>query len=193
MTTRSRLRTVTVQTCAAALSVGLLAAFSPSAVAADRLPSEKQWRHDVAKVMAGSHRYIDRATGGKKKYAINFDIDNSSLASHYRRGTAVPAVLSFARYAKKHGVALLFNTARVGAPLKNARSELRQAGYAVTKVCGRKSRKEAIAHGKQRCRARYIAAGYTIIANVGNHDTDFSGPKNYGHAYKLPNYHNQLS
>jgi hypothetical protein len=175
--------------CALALSLAVLADIPSSASAAGKLPSEKQWHKDVARVMDGSHRYIDRATKSKyKRYAINFDIDNSTIATHYDPGTAIPRVLRFARYAKRHGVALLFNTARAGAPLERARAELTKAGYKVTKVCGRKSRSEPVAHGKQRCRARFIRQGFTIIANVGNHTTDFSGPRNYGRAYKLPNY-----
>src|SRR5262245_46493396 len=191
----SRLGTVILQVCAFVLAVALQAASAAPAPAADKLPSEKQWRHDVAQVMKGSHRYIDRVTAGnhKKKLAINLDIDNSSRASHYRPGTATPAVHSFAIYAHKHGVALLFNTARVGAPLRQARKELTKAGYPVTQVCGRKSRQEPTPHGKQRCRARFINEGYRIIANVGNRVTDFTGTKNYGRAYRLPNYGKQLS
>jgi hypothetical protein len=192
MATRRRPRAL-AHACALALTlvltVAALADLSAPATAAERLPSEKQWHKDVAKVMDGSHRYLDRATrNNHKRYAVNFDIDNSTIASHYRPGTAIPRVLEFARYAKRHGVALLFNTARAGAPLKRARAELTKAGYRVTKVCGRKSRSEPVAHGKQRCRARFIRQGFTIIANVGNHSTDFSGPRNYGRAFKLPNY-----
>jgi HAD superfamily, subfamily IIIB (Acid phosphatase) len=194
MSGRSPLQAAVLHLCATAASVALLAASIVPAQGADKLPSEKQWRRDVARVMKGSHAYIDRRTAGRHpKLAINLDIDNSSLASHYRRGTAVPAVRSFALYAHRHGVALLFNTARAGAPLRHARAELTKAGYPVKRVCGRKSRKEPTAHGKQRCRARFRAAGYTIIANVGNRATDFSGTKNYGRAFRLPNYHNQLS
>jgi predicted secreted acid phosphatase len=189
MSARGRLRIAIAHVCAVALSFAVLADLPAPANAAGKLPSEKQWHKDIAKVMDGSHAYIDRATKySHKKYAINFDIDNSTIASHYRPGTAIPRVLRFARYAKRQGVALLFNTARAGAPLKKARAELTKAGYRVTKVCGRKSRQEPVAHGKQRCRARFIRQGFTIIANVGNHTTDFSGPKNYGRAFRLPNY-----
>lgn len=190
----SRLRTAALHACAVSLCLVISATLLAPAHAAGKLPSEKQWRRDVARVMNGSHAFIDRRTPARHtRLAINLDIDNSSLATHYRRGTAIPAVLSFAVYAKRHGVALLFNTARAGAPLRRARAELTKAGYPVTRVCGRKTRQEPVAHGKQRCRARFRAAGYTIIANVGNRSTDFSGPRNYGRAYRLPNYHNQLS
>lgn len=195
MTGNSRLRHVIAHASVVAMSLGLLAVATMPAHAVSKLPSERHWRKDVAREMAGSHAYVDKvAVDQSVMYAINFDIDNSSLATHYRPGTAIPAVLSFATYANhSHGVALLFNTARTGNQLKQARSLLAKAGYPVTEVCGRTSRKEKVAHGKQRCRAQFVAEGYTIIANVGNHDTDFSGQKDYGRAFRLPNYHNRLT
>ena len=194
MSRTSRLRCTLVQLCAVIVCVVLPAATLGPAQAAGKLPSEKQWRRDVARVMKGSHGFIDRKTAGKhRRLAINLDIDNTSLATHYQRGAAVAPVLSFARYAKRHGVAVLFNTARAGAPLKHARDDLTKAGYPVTRICGRKSRHEGSAHSKQRCRARFRDAGFVIIANVGNRATDFSGTRDYGRAYHLPNYHNQLS
>ena len=69
---------------------------------------------------------------------------------------------------------------------------LKRAGYHPTQVCGRRSVGETLRHSKPRCRARFIDEGYTIIANVGNNRTDFSGPKDYGRAFKLPNYGGRL-
>ena len=37
------------------------------------------------------------------------------------------------------------------------------------------------------CRASWVASGYTIVANVGNHTTDLDGG-NSGQQYLLPNY-----
>jgi predicted secreted acid phosphatase len=181
-------------TLAATMSLALLAALSLPAQAQEQrqLPSEKQWREDVAAAMKGSKAYLDRtATSSRTKYAINLDIDNTSIASHYRPGTAVPEVLSFARYAHQHGIAVMFNTGRTGASLESSRAQLTRVGYHVTQVCGRKSGEKVI-DSKQRCRARFIDQGFTIIANVGNRDTDFAGTKNYGRAFKLPDYDNQL-
>ena len=48
-------------------------------------------------------------------------------------------------------------------------------------------------HSKRRCRAQFIARGYTLIANVGNRSTDFVGPRNYGRRFDLPDYGNRLS
>jgi hypothetical protein len=158
------------------------------------MPTETQWRADVAKVMSGSEDFIDHRTAGKHgKLAINFDIDNSSLATFYRKGTAIPEVLSFALHAHDKGVAILFNTARYGKNLTRARALLTNAGYPVTALCGRTSRSERLAHGKQRCRKAFVKKGYTLIANVGNNTTDFSGPRNYEVVYRLPNYGKRLS
>lgn len=181
---------------AVAVSLALLAALSVTAQAAHthrELPSERHWRKDVAAAMDGSKAYLDRAIKSRhKKYAVNLDIDNTSIASHYRPGTAVPAVLSFARYAKKRHVALLFNTGRTGASLESSRAQLTRVGYEVTRVCGRRTG-EKIAHSKQRCRARFIDQGFKILANIGNRGTDFVGTKNYGKAFRLPGYRQRLS
>lgn len=189
---RSRLRTLLAHAGVVTLMLAPLAAVTAPADAAP-LPSEKQWLKDVDNAMAGSGRYLDRTIDGKhKRFAINLDIDNSSLATHYEPGTAIARVLAFVEHADRHGVAILFNTARIGDPLTQARSDLENAGFPVTKVCGRRPG-ERVAHGKQRCRRHFIAQGFRIIANVGNRPTDFSGAKNYGRAFKLPNYRYRLS
>ena len=76
--------------CAAAVATCLLLvlATAPSATAA--LPSKKAWVDDVAAAMDGSHRQLDRRLEqGGSRLAINFDIDNTTLASHYDPGAAV--------------------------------------------------------------------------------------------------------
>lgn len=190
----SRLRSAVACAVVGVLGVtGVAGASATSAGAAARLPSEQQWQRDVGQVMHGSHRYLRHAVAaGDRRYAINLDIDNTSLASYYRRATPVPAVLAFARYAHRHGVAVLFNTGRVGAKVTAARRMLRNAGYPVSQMCGRSRLTEPLAHGKRLCRARYLGEGYTIVANVGNNATDFSGPRNYGRAFRLPNYGGRL-
>jgi hypothetical protein len=186
-------RLAVVNAMACALATTLLSLTAPPSHASP-LPSEREWRHDVAQVMAGSRAYIDRRVGPRHgKLAINFDIDNSTLASHYRPGTAVPKVRRFARHARSKGVALLFNTGRYGSQLRKARAELRRAGYPVDGLCGRRSARESVAHSKQRCRARFTRHGYKLIANVGNRSTDFVGVRNYERAYRLPNYRNRLA
>ena len=96
----------------------------------------------------------------------------------------------FARYARSQGVTLLFNTGRERGHLAGVARSLRRVGYDVREICGRKPG-ETLSHSKQRCRAHFVAEGYTLIANVGNRSTDFTGG-NYERAFRLPNYGNVL-
>ncbi len=171
---------------------GLVAVVSTAEAA---VPSQEQWASDVNRALAGSRVYVGRrvASGGTG-LAVNLDIDNTSLASHYAYGQAVPLVLRLARYAESRGVTLLFNTGRVrghGA-LQAVARDLTRAGYQVGEVCGRTRTRESLTHSKQRCRRHFVAEGYTIIANVGNRRTDFYGG-NYERAFRLPSYGNQLA
>ena len=59
-------------------------------------------------------------------------------------------------------------------------------GFPVADLCLR-NKGETLPDGKQRCRDGFIADGYTLIANVGNNDTDFEGD-GYERAFVLPNY-----
>ena len=180
--------------CAAAVATCLLLvlATAPSATAA--LPNKKAWVDDVAAAMDGSHRQLDRRLEqGGSRLAINFDIDNTTLASHYDPGAAVRRVLRYATYADSHGVSILFNTARLtgGGRMTKAKQALRRAGYPVAGICGRRDG-EGLVHSKTRCRRHYVDLGYTLVANVGNRATDFEGGY-YERAYRLPNYDNQLT
>ncbi|QLQ10509.1 MAG: hypothetical protein HZY75_09090 [Nocardioidaceae bacterium] len=157
------------------------------------LPTAKQWKKDAKKVMRGSRAWLgDRVAAEQqrehpRKLAINSDIDNSAVGSFYLNGKATPGVYKFAKRAHNLEVALLFNTARVGKQLKKARAVLRDAGYVVDGICGRKSTKTALVKGKQNCRAQFAEQGYVLIANVGNRPTDFRGG-GYERAFRLPNY-----
>jgi hypothetical protein len=175
-----------------AVVLSLVATLSVPAEAA--VPSKKVWLADVVDAMSGSHSYLDRRVAqGGTRLAVNFDIDNTTLASHYAPGEPVERVLRFARYARSRGVQQLFNTARLQGDgrMRAARRQLERAGYRVASICGR-MRGETLTHSKQRCRQRFVAAGYTLIVNVGNRDTDFVGGS-YERAYRLPNYNNQLT
>jgi hypothetical protein len=178
-----------------ALVLAILPATVLSSPAEAAVPSKSRWLADVHHAMAGSRAYVHRTVAhGGSRLAVNLDIDNTSLASHYDYGRRVPDVLRFARYARARGVVLLFNTGRIRGDgrLIHAKHELMRAGYAVGEVCGRTSSAEGLAQGKRRCRRHFVAEGYTIIANVGNRSTDFAGG-NYRRAFRLPNYHNQLA
>lgn len=159
------------------------------------LPSEQQWVSDVNRAMAGSRLYVrQRAARGGARLAVNLDIDNTALASHYAYGEPVAVVLRLAQYAESQGVALLFNTGRVqgNGALAAVTRDLRRAGYAVDEICGRSSSSQGLADGKRRCRQHFVEEGYTIIANIGNRRTDFVGG-DYERAFRLPSYGNQLA
>jgi predicted secreted acid phosphatase len=159
-----------------------------------QLPNDKVWRHDVTMAMDGSLRYLKkRVARGGKRLAVNLDIDNTAMASHYGPGDPVRKVLRFARKARSLGVHVLFNTGRLNKKELRAstRRQLDRNGYEVAELCMRK-KGERKAAGKQRCRRQFVADGYTIIANVGNLPTDFVGG-DYERAFRLPHYDEQLN
>jgi predicted secreted acid phosphatase len=174
-----------------ALALALTAAVPAEAA---RLPTKKHWVKDTRRAMRGSRAWINQRTSnpepGDGRLAVNLDIDNTALATKYAPGKAVAVVLRFVRYADAHDVAILFDTGRLSTRLSGITAQLQHAGYPIDGICGRQ-RGERLVHGKQRCRAAYVAQGYTIIANVGNHATDFTGG-NYERAFRLPSYHNRL-
>lgn len=173
------------------------ASLTPAEAAKGSLPSARKWKADVATVMTGSRAWLtDRVAAEQRRdrprrLAINFVIDNSAIASKYLQGKATPRVYGFAMHAHRQGVALLFNTARVGKQLKKARRLLVKAGYVVDGLCGRSSTRIPLVKGKQHCRTKFAADGYVLIGNVGNRPTDFRGG-GYERAFRLPNYKMRL-
>ena len=176
-----------------ALLVTVLFTGMSSPASAQVVPTREQWLKDVNKAMKGSGDYLrDRTADGDPGLAINFDIDNSSIASYYdgHQAGAIPRILKFAGLARSLGVALVFNTGRIDTQQERTITQLTDAGYDVAMLCMRK-KGETIRHGKQRCRNKFIDAGYTLIANVGNNGTDFIGD-GYEKAFRLPNYGGEL-
>lgn len=178
---------------AAVLTV--LALLSPAPAArAGGLPGEETWLADVHQRMHGSRAYLsdrlDAAAPGDR-LAINLDIDNTSLASHYAPRQPVLDVRRFARYAHRHGMAVFFNTGRDDTQAAKMWRLLRAAGYPVDRLCTRHL-DEPVEQSKQRCRASFVADGFTLVANVGNRSTDFVGG-DYERAFKLPSYGNKLT
>ncbi len=155
------------------------------------MPSERQWLRDTVSALAGSRAYVrDRAARGGGQLALNLDIDNTSLRSHYDPGRSVPATLRLVRYAKSKGVYILFNTGRNVRQRSATIAELKRAGYPVDGLCAH-YKHEPLAHSKQRCRAAFVNNGFTLIANIGNRSTDFVGG-DYERAFRLPNYRHRL-
>ncbi len=176
----------------AALSVvlvlsGLVAAPGEAAPMASR----NAWLHDTVTALSGARPYVsNRVAKGGSKLALNLDIDNTSLQTYYARGKAIPATLRLARYAKSKGVSILFNTGRNVSLRKKTIAQLKKAGFPVDGLCAH-YKGVPLAKSKQRCRQSFVNNGFTIIANVGNRSTDFTGG-NYERAYRLPNYGNRL-
>ncbi len=158
-------------------------------VAKRTVPTRDEWLADVKAAMKGSRPYVRERVAAKdadERLAVNFDIDNTVIATYYDGGGAIPRMLRFARLLDRLGVALVFNSGRSADQQQRTVSQLTRAGFPVAGVCLR-NKGEALPVGKQRCRDTFIDDGYTLIANVGNNDTDFVGD-GYERAYRLPNY-----
>lgn len=176
-----------------ALLLGLAGPLVVAPTATADAPDQTTWESDVAAVMAGSHQWLQERVAEAEpgdRLAINLDIDNTSLSTYYERGRPVRKVRNFARLADQLGIAVLFNTGRTRANLVGMRAQLESVGYDVTMICARRAN-ERLIPGKQRCRDRFIDAGYTLVANVGNRPTDFVGG-GYERAFVLPNYDLEL-
>jgi predicted secreted acid phosphatase len=170
-----------------------IGAFAPADASRRDVPTRDQWLADVADAMSGSHGYVRQriaAADPGERLAVNFDIDNTVLASYYDGGGAIPKMLRFARFLERRGVAVLFNTGRLSSLRTSTSQQLERNGFPVDGLCLR-GKGRPLAFGKQRCRDLFIADGYTLIANVGNNDTDFEGD-GYERAYRLPNYDGAL-
>ena len=154
-----------------------------------KVPTRAQWLADVKAAMQESRPYVRERVAAKtpdEKLAVNFDIDNTVIATYYDGGGPIPKMLKFARLLDKLGVALVFNSGRLANQQQRTVTQLTRAGFPVAGVCLRK-KGETLPVGKQRCRDRFVDEGYTLIANVGNNATDFEGD-GYERAFVLPNY-----
>ena len=160
------------------------------ATTAERVPSRTQWLADVKAAMKGSRSYVRERVAAKtpdEKLAVNFDIDNTVIATYYDGGGAIPLMRRFARLLTRLDVGLVFNSGRLSTTqYRRTMAQLTRNGFPVAELCLR-NQGETLPAGKQRCRNRFISDGYTLIANVGNNDTDFVG-SGYERAYRLPNY-----
>ncbi|MDX6361565.1 HAD family acid phosphatase [Streptomyces sp. NPDC058274] len=178
------------------------AAAAPAATAVQAAEVDyATWQSDVQTVIDQALPYVQQRTAGAggQKLALVFDIDNTTLEtdfhSWYELPTpAVQASLALARYADSRGVAVFFVTARPGIIASETEWNLKTVGYPVTGLFVRDLPDlfDEVSAYKTGERAAIEAQGYTIIANVGNNDSDLVG----GHAertFKLPDYDGQLS
>ncbi|MDX3644813.1 HAD family acid phosphatase [Streptomyces sp. MB09-02B] len=192
--------TVAVLGLGASMTAAVPAAAAPStaatAAAAAAEVDYATWQKDVKAVIDTATPYIQQRTANSsgKKLAIVFDIDNTTLETHYTPWYQLPTPalkpsLTLAKYAKSRGVNVFFVTARPGIIESLTEWNLENVGYPVDGLYVRDLPDlfSEVSAYKTASRADIESDGYTIIANVGNNTTDLVG----GHAertYKLPDY-----
>jgi len=161
------------------------------------LPPYDTWISDVTVVADQAAQYLStRLTDSSVRSAIVLDIDNTALETNYGSDSPTPAtkpVLALAEQAHKAGAAVIFVTARPGILRSASEENLQSVGYPVDGLYmrglfdfGDKAK------FKTNARIEIEEEGYTIVASIGNNDTDLTG----GHAertFKLPDYDGQLS
>lgn len=153
------------------------------------VPDYNQWQSDVRKVTDPAIPWLQsRAGQGGGKLAIVLDIDNTAIETHFHPGQPNRPVLKVAQWAKSNNVSVLFVTLRDEKNRDATTRQLTSAGYAVDGLCMRTTGELT----KPRCRQGFVAAGYTLTANIGNRNTDFNGGDEYERAFKLPDYNGEL-
>ncbi|MEV6955035.1 HAD family acid phosphatase [Streptomyces sp. NPDC051183] len=160
------------------------------------------WQRDVATVIDAARPAIEAriaAAPAGERPAIVLDIDNSSLETDFHwfwtfPTPAIAKVRELTRYANDRGVAIFFVTARPGIVYSLTERNLKAVGYPVSGLYVRDlpALFGQVSAYKTAKRAEIEARGYTIIANIGNNESDLVG----GHAertVKLPDYGGKLS
>jgi HAD superfamily, subfamily IIIB (Acid phosphatase) len=157
---------------------------APANVSAATLPPYTTWIEDVTGVADEAADYLDdRLPDAAVKPAIVLDIDNTALQTQYRPGLASPAtgpILEVARQARADGAAVFFVTARP--EILRLQTQANMRPWFDTRS------DQAL---KTDARTAIEQQGYTIVANIGNNDSDLAG----GHAertFKLPDYDGRL-
>lgn len=184
----------------ASVTAAVPAAAAPSAAAVGAAAAAEvdyaTWQRDVKTVIDTATPYIQRRTenASGQKLAVVFDIDNTTLETHYTPWYQLPTPalkpsLALAKYAKSRGVDVFFVTARPGIIGSVTEWNLESVGYPVDGLYVRDLPDlfAEVSAYKTASRADIESDGYTIIANVGNNTTDLVG----GHAertFKLPDY-----
>jgi predicted secreted acid phosphatase len=159
------------------------------------------WQSDVKAVIDQARPYVEQRTANAagQKLALVFDIDNTTLETDFHPWYELPTPavkpsLDLARYARSRGVDIFFISARPGIISSLTEWNLTSVGYPVSGLYTRDLPDlfDEVSTYKTSKRAEIESRGYTIIANVGNNDSDLVG----GHAertFKLPDYNGQLS
>ncbi|CAN3977525.1 HAD family acid phosphatase [Kitasatospora purpeofusca] len=160
--------------------------------------TEQQWLAYVTAAIEPARAYVEQRTAepSDEMPAIVFDIDNTTLATHFHPFTmpGIQPVVELAQYAHSRGVAVIFVTARVDFIEPVTRYSLEKAGYTVDELHGRGLGDlfKPVQQYKTDERIKIENEGCTIIASIGNNWTDLNG----GHAeqtFKLPDCNGLLS
>lgn len=165
----------------------------------------------VAEVSLKASKYVAKRSARAKpgeKLAIVFDIDETTLTNlsvmqeygfgynpklwgdwiNQRRAKAIVPVQAVYENALRHEVSVFFITSRLESQRIATERNLRNVGYEVWAGASFRADndQQSTRQYKTGARRKIEAAGYTIIANVGDQDSDLAG----GHAekiFKLPN------
>ncbi|MEU4241299.1 HAD family acid phosphatase [Actinoplanes sp. NPDC026619] len=181
----------------AALGLALTGTATPaSAATAAALPPVETWLADVSAVTDQAGAYLTgRLPDTRVKTAIVLDIDNTAMETTYAGAVwppATPPVLALAKQAQSLGAVVFFVTNRPDILQPWTVGNLSSAGYTWAALYMRPTFSSDSAQTlKTNYRIKIESAGYTIVANVGNNDSDLLG----GHAertFKLPDYDGQL-
>ena len=158
-----------------------------------------QWISDVTAVTNQAQTYLTGALAAVpagEKPAIVLDIDNTALAAYFNSSYPIPAtppVLALAKYAAAHGAKIFFVTGRPDIIDLFTKNNLTSVGYRVDGLYSRNPIQlfESLQTFKTGARQQIIADGYTIVANIGNSQSDLDG--GYAQAtFKLPDYNGLL-
>jgi len=158
-----------------------------------------QWISDVSAVTDQAQAYLTGALASApagEKPAIVLDIDNTALASYFNSTYPVPAtppVLALAKYAAAHGAKIFFVTGRPDVIDAFTEYNLTTVGYQLDGLYSRNPIQlfESLQSFKTGARQQITADGYTIVANIGNSQSDLDG--GYAQAtFKLPDYNGLL-
>ncbi|HEU5353386.1 MAG TPA: HAD family acid phosphatase [Actinocrinis sp.] len=158
-----------------------------------------QWISDVTAVTNQAQTYLTGALASVpagEKPAIVLDIDNTALAAYFNSTYPIPAtppVLALAKYAAAHGAKIFFVTGRPDIIDLFTQNNLTSVGYQVDGLYSRNPIQlfESLQTFKTGARQQITANGYTIVANIGNSQSDLDG--GYAQAtFKLPDYNGLL-
>jgi acid phosphatase len=174
-----------------------------------RYVDSQRYAGDVRRVTARAERYLRRAAPAAERPALVLDIDETSLSnwryqleSHFcydaddfhhwvlrREAEAIAGVLDLYTTARELGVTVFFVTGRPEAERAATEDNLRAVGFASwAELHMRPADSGGISAAafKSGVRQRIVEADYTILANVGDQESDLAGGF-ASRTFKLPN------